>query len=233
MQGRFLTSPIVGVALGLLLALLVLIWPSFPSLLPGDPMKDPNPAVRVAAIRAGLGQSSLIAALQDEDADVRLVAAQHLGGDGQGASERARALVGALGDAHAGVRREVAETLQRIGAAAVPALSEALRHPDARVRAGAVLALGDPPKQPRDRSAEEQRLVVPPLSGLLKDPDAEVRRQAVRTLAWFEWDTAEARNAAIPACREALRDEDPAVREGASRALQRHGVEDQGREPPQ
>ena len=150
-------------------------------------LKDKNPAVRVAAIRAmgWHGEANLlIEALQDDNADVRLVAAQHLGAQGPEGERRAAALVGALKDAHAGVRREAAETLCWIGPESAPALYHALTDPDPRVRAGAALALGDVggPKQGRVRAQGEAQRVLPLLSKLLGDEDAEVRRNAADTL---------------------------------------------------
>src|SRR5438270_5056112 len=104
------------------------------------------PAERVAAIRDSGGSPAmdlLLAALKDEDADVRIVAAQHLRGEGWRGSEKAAALVDALKDPHSGVRREAAEALCSMASDASPALCEALKHPSPRVRAGAALALGD------------------------------------------------------------------------------------------
>src|SRR5712692_9370746 len=107
-------------------------------------LRDITPAELVAAIRDISGSPDvdlLLAALKDDDADVRIVAAQHLGKEGWRGAERAAALVEALGDRHPGVRREAAESLCSIGAAAGPALCEALKDSDPRVRAGAALAL--------------------------------------------------------------------------------------------
>jgi HEAT repeat protein len=143
-------------------------------------LKDPNPAVRVAAIRDSqerLPPHLLIGALQDEDADVRLVAAQRLRGQDEASI---RALVSALGDRHAGVRRQAAESLCWIGAPAVPQLCEALKAPDPHVRAEAALALSDVArwKDSRRRDQAELDTVVPLLRSLLKDEDAGVRRNA-------------------------------------------------------
>jgi HEAT repeat protein len=144
-------------------------------------LKDPNPAVRAAAIRDSrelIPAHLLTAALKDPDADVRLVAAQHLGYRGD--ERNVRALVEALGDPHAGVRREAAESLCLIGTPAVPLLCEALRSPDPHVRAEAAVALSNvaQPKTPRGRDKVELDTVLPLLRSLLKDEDAEVRRNA-------------------------------------------------------
>src|SRR5262245_3927743 len=66
-------------------------------------LRDPDPAVRAGAVRDMPHQGNqhlLVAALRDEDADVRLVAVGRVGD--------AEALVQALKDPHAGVRRQAA-----------------------------------------------------------------------------------------------------------------------------
>jgi len=148
-------------------------------------LDDPNPAVRVAAIRATgyEGHVEVLAnALQDEDADVRLVAAMHLKRRGSAAAPIIKDLIAVLKDEHRGVRREAAEALSFIGAPTAPALVEALANPDPRVRAAAIIGLGDRPKDWRKRSPEELALVLPALKKLLKDDDPEVRRRAAKLL---------------------------------------------------
>jgi HEAT repeat protein len=148
---------------------------------------SPNPAERAAAVRA-MGYPGdvprLLGALHDENADVRLLAAEHLGGRGPQSAERTRGLIDVLKDPHAGVRREAAEALSSIGADAVPALCEALADPDPRVRAGAALALSDvaEPKGGRERTREELSTVTPLLKKLVDDGDAEVRKNAAAAL---------------------------------------------------
>jgi HEAT repeat protein len=66
------------------------------------------------------------------------------------------------------------DALGRIGAAAVPALVNELRHPDPQVRLKATEVLG--------RMGEEAQAAVPELVRLLDDPDHEVRKAAARTL---------------------------------------------------
>jgi HEAT repeat protein len=143
-------------------------------------LKDPNPAARVAAIRDSgkrIPDHLLVEALKDADADVRLVAAEHLRGQDE---TSVRALIAALGDPHAGVRRQAAESLCRIGAPAVPQLCEALKDADPHVRAEAAIALSDVArwKDSRRRDQAELDTVVPLLRSLRKDEDAEVRRSA-------------------------------------------------------
>jgi HEAT repeat protein len=67
-----------------------------------------------------------------------------------------------------------ADALGRIGAAAVPALVQALQSPDANVRLKAVEVLG--------RMGAEATDAVPQLIKLLDDPDPAVRKAAARTL---------------------------------------------------
>jgi HEAT repeat protein len=222
MVWRLLKSAAVGVVLGVLASLGVLAWlSSRPPRTWTFPPNDQRPVAKVAALRAGAPQSVAMEALRDDDPDVRLVAVQHLGGPA-----RVQTLIDTLRDNHAGVRRQAAESLSAMGTAAAPALVEALRDQDPRVRAEAAFALGDLHKKDwRDRSAEEERLVVPPLCELLKDPDVEVRRNAARTLAQLRLEVPEARSTAAGACRDALDDEDAAVRSDAARALELHGRE--------
>src|SRR5262249_47647121 len=109
-------------------------------------LHDPNPAVRVAAIRACYRSDpdAVINALQDPDSDVRLVAAMHLGWADPLPAQSAQALVAALKDKHAGVRREVAEALGALGPRATETLAAALRDDHPWARAGAALALSNP-----------------------------------------------------------------------------------------
>jgi HEAT repeat protein len=159
-------------------------WRHSPSL------DDPNPAIRVAALRA-TGRNGHVAqlmqALQDEDADVRLVAAMYLPSRNENAELSVKPLIALLKDEHKGVRRAATEKLSAIGAPAVPALVEALADPDPRVRAGAIEGLGDigRPKDVRDRSRKELAQVIPALEKMQKDEDAEVRQQAERMVRYL------------------------------------------------
>jgi HEAT repeat protein len=150
-------------------------------------LKDPSPAVRAAAVRA-LGapgnEQLFIETLGDPDADVRLLAADRLGEHGARGAERVAALVGALNDDHAGVRREAAWALGHIGPDAWPALRAALEDERPRVRTGAALALGDAfySKDPDPWPSHEAKTIAPILRRLLDDPDPEVRKSAERAL---------------------------------------------------
>ncbi len=146
-------------------------------------LDDPNPAVRVAALRAiGYGGhvDLLIRGLQDEDADVRYVAAVELRRRGRDAGSHVNVLIALLKDEHKDVRGAAIDTLNAIGVPAIPALLEALTDPDPRVRSGALASLGPvgPRKSGRERSLEEWALFVPALEKLREDEDAEIRQKA-------------------------------------------------------
>jgi HEAT repeat protein len=153
-----------------------------PSRIDAD-LRDPNPAVRAAAIRRlnGIADADrLIVSLKDEDSDVRLLSAMRLGGQ----RAAAPALVEALKDRHAGVRRAAAEALSRLWPVSQEALTHALTDPDPRVRAGAAYALGEAPSERDDRvvTAAQAEPLRPLLRDLLNDPDPEVRENAGEAL---------------------------------------------------
>lgn len=85
---------------------------------------------------------ALVSLLGHEDVNVREVAARSLGEIGPDARAAVPALLQAFRDIRISVRGRAAVALGRIGEAAGPALVEAAGDPDARVRAGAVFALG-------------------------------------------------------------------------------------------
>jgi HEAT repeat protein len=154
---------------------------------------DMSAAERVAAIRdrQEADVDFIIEALKDPDADVRLVAAQHLRGERRKGAQRAEALIEALKDPHAGIRRQAAESLCSIGADAGPLLCEALKNPDPLVRAGAALALGDIGMMMGGRrkgAPRETEMIEPLLKQLLQDEDLDVRRNAAHTLKVLDWD---------------------------------------------
>lgn len=174
-----------GIAVGCLLLLALITAPTIHSAFRQREQRrllnDPNPAVRVAALRAAGNEGHievLTQGLGDANSDVRFVAAMYLQRRGKAAAPSTRALIAALKDEHSWVRREVAETLSGIGADAVPDLVNALSDPDPHVRAGAVMGLGDRPKDCRPRSREEWAMIIPAIEKLLADEDPEVRQQA-------------------------------------------------------
>jgi HEAT repeat protein len=160
------------------LTFIFLNWRQKPSL------DDPNPAIRVAAVRATdwKGHVDLLTrALQDEDADVRLLAAMYLGRRAEEAGPSAKGLVALLRDKHKGVRHEAIQALRAIGVPAAPALVEALSDPNARVREGALDSLGTR----RLRSPEERASAISALQRLRRDGDPNVRQKARELLQYL------------------------------------------------
>jgi HEAT repeat protein len=109
-------------------------------------LSDPREAVRADAIRRMSREGNeelLIAALKDDNVDVRLLAVQRLTGPGPKAKERARALIESLADDRPSVRREASWSLSYIGREVLAPLQEALKDDNPLIRAGAALALED------------------------------------------------------------------------------------------
>jgi HEAT repeat protein len=174
------------VAVVLIAVAVVTLWVVIRSRRLDAELHDPSPAVRLAAVRTldrNADVDLLIAALKDDDADVRLVAAWRLGGTPGPAEKRVSALIEALKDRHAGVRRAAAESLWSIGPASGPALIAALKDPNPRLRAGAIFALqSEYHKEERKRAPGEVEAIRPLLEDLLHDDDPEVRRNAEKFL---------------------------------------------------
>ncbi|HKI34089.1 MAG TPA: HEAT repeat domain-containing protein [Gemmataceae bacterium] len=155
-------------------------------------LRDPNPAVRAAAVRrlnVDSDADRLLSSLKDDDSDVRLLSAMRLGArpsgkPGIGAERKAPALIEALKDRHAGVRRAAAESLGELWPATEKALTEALTDSDPRVRAGAAFALSWAPNgmSGREVTAAQAEPLLPLLHDLLNDEDSEVRQNAARAL---------------------------------------------------
>ena len=119
-------------------------------------------------------------------------------------SQRVAALVTALRDSDAEVRRAAANSLGQLeDKRAVPGLIAALRDDDGEVRQQAAWALG----QLEDRRATE------PLAAALRDSNIEVRRKAAWGLGQLE------DQSAAPALAAALRDDDAEVRKTAAWGL--------------
>ncbi len=154
---------------------------------PAATFKDEDPAVRTATIRKlpkGGPIELLIGAIEDANPDVRILAIGRLGGAGSQEDRRAWALIPALKDAHAGVRREASWSLSHIGPGAWPALEKALTDADPRMRAGAALALkyANDWKDDNPWPSRNARAIVPVLEKLLSDPDPEVSGNATEAL---------------------------------------------------
>jgi HEAT repeat protein len=144
----------------------------------------------------------LIRALRNRDPGVQYEAVEALGELRDPAATPA--LIGALtGDQYSGIRWKAAEALAKIGTPAVPALMEALDHPDEDIRWKAAVTLGeigDPRAIPslvellgdRDRFVRSRAeyalgLMGAPAVGALQDAvsrgDSDSRRGAVAALA--------------------------------------------------
>jgi HEAT repeat protein len=109
------------------------------------------------------------------------------------------------------VCKTAAGSLQRFGpqsAAAVPALATAAAQGDPEVRIAAMMALGA-------LNPDDSVRAVPALVTALGYADADVRRYAAETLG----KVGPLATAAVPALRQALRDDNPSVRRAASDAL--------------
>ena len=96
----------------------------------------------IAADESSLSQlpfDTLRLALEDADPETRAIAIFALGTRSE--PEAISLLITTLGDPGPFLARTASESLQRIGALAVPALIESLQHPNAQVRALAARAL--------------------------------------------------------------------------------------------
>jgi HEAT repeat protein len=170
MKKHFLFWTPPAIALGIVIAVFVL---------PGQlrlkqALRDPNPAVRANALRRGAGESRVIESLQDEDPDVRCVAAERLGVGGSSAA-RAKALIPLLMEDHTHVRRQAAFSLADIGPSAWPALQEALKDANPHLRSGVARAL---PDIYWGKNGWNQAPMLSALDELLSDADGEVRDSA-------------------------------------------------------
>jgi HEAT repeat protein len=139
---------------------------------------------------------------QDEDARVRVSAAQALGH--MGAVEGVPTLIAAQADKDATVRGAVANALLELGPTALPSLIDALAHSRAELRAP---------------SAEVLERIGKPAAGALAqataDANPERRRAALGVLEKIGAPASDA----VPSVTAALKNEDAGTRSGAIRAL--------------
>jgi HEAT repeat protein len=157
---------------------------------------------------------ALIKALEDQEGDVRGVAALTLGVMGKDAAAAVRPLISALKHADVAFRAEVAFALGDIGEEARPAvraLTEALSDRDNTVRVFAAEALYKIERRPGD--------VVPTLVSVFKDRDGNVRARAAKALG----NMGEQARPALPDLNAALKDSNPSLRLAAATALGKIG----------
>ncbi len=183
---------VVGVGVVLALGVAVVLVFVIPSRRLDAELRDPNPAVRAAAVRSLDAESDsdqLLAALQDENADVRLLSAMQLGSrrpgrTGPWAEKEADGLIEALKDRHTSVRREAAEALGCLWPCSEVALRRGLKDADARIRAGAAFAVSRAPDgmAGREVTSAQAESLRPLLRDLLGDDDPDVRANAARAL---------------------------------------------------
>lgn len=179
------------------------IGPVVPAVIPPirEAMSDPDARVRSAAAKslARVGQGELprlIGALKGPDVAARKTAIEALGQMGTGALAAVPEMVASMADPHEGVALQACHALANLGKPAVPALVQALKFADPRIRRGGAEALGvigglSPPH-------------VEILTTLAdRDPDPDVRRFAKLASAPFR--PGDASLAALFA--EALKDE--------------------------
>jgi HEAT repeat protein len=151
----------------------------------------------------------IVAALKNQDANVRRGAAKALWELNAPPEVVGTALVAALEDADPVVQANVYAGLASLGQVAVPRLLEKLADPRLRDKAMRVLAL----------MGSEAKLAVPPLTEALPGANAQERRDLLFTLASIGPDSAAATAAIVPL----LADSDEDVRVAAAYALGKIG----------
>ena len=204
--------------------------------------------MRAAHALARIGDAArpaLIEALKADDTGLRLGAAKALGGMAAHAGDAVPALIENLGHSDEELRNEVIETLALIGQDAVAPLSKSLTQPEARLRSGAVRALGAIGAAATDAgpallaqlSAEKenavraailtalprlglpQEQVVPPLVKAFRSGDAEIHSAVLNGLLTIR----PAEKTVVPALAALLMDSQAGIAERAALALGRFG----------
>lgn len=156
---------------------------------------------------------ALVRLLREGDPEARVGAARELGNLGPGAALAAEALAASL--AETALRSDAAWALAKIGAAAVPALTGILAHPDPQARQAAVGVLWKV-------AGEAGTPALEALHQALRDCHPEVRAYTARAIG--EIGRRAARLAA--ALVDALADPAPEVRAAAAESLGRAGEAD-------
>ncbi|TPW00615.1 MAG: HEAT repeat-containing protein, partial [bacterium] len=201
-----------------------------PALLKTLQDKEVKVRVRSAEALAKIGpaqedEASLIAALKDENAEVRSQVAVALGKRGTGASQAVAPLLRQLQkDKHEEARAAAAGALGKIRPRSSKEAVAALRTAAAkdqmpRVRAEAVTALGDLGKGDKDATKSLVQELVPDLIAATKDQDSAVRRNAAQSLGGY----GSRSEKAVPALTTLVGDPDSAPRLAAVAALGRIG----------
>jgi len=150
---------------------------------------------------------ALLRALADPDPRRREEALARLGDLGPATPATIQALVAALGDEDLYLRGAAALALGRIGAPAVPALTQALQGPRSDVRWSAAISLG--------RVGSPALAALPALTKALADASEHVRQAAAVALGGL----GQPARSAAPELTRLLSDRDEAVRAAAALAL--------------
>jgi HEAT repeat protein len=150
---------------------------------------------------------TLLQALNDKSMATRLLVAKTLGK--MGVKNGIPILIQALNVMDRDVHELAVSGLIKIGAAAIPALIEALKDKDNQIRISAAWALGS--------IGETAKAAIPALIEALKDHNSRFRAIAGEALGAIGGEA----KAAIPALMEALKDKDRIVRRSAAEALKR------------
>jgi HEAT repeat protein len=149
---------------------------------------------------------ALIAALQDNDEQIRKVATEALGRFGPMAKPAIPALVEVF----------AVDALRGIGPDALPALVALLKDPDVHKRQEVIRVLCD--MNPED--SKTVTALVPALLAALRDPDAQVRRETASRIGF----SLLAPETTVPALLGTLKDDNPDVRRAAAEALVKMGA---------
>jgi HEAT repeat protein len=192
-------------------------------------LKDKDTVVRQNAARslgkAGSSSQSTVvpalsAALQDQEPDVRVAAAEALTSPGLLNHSDPKPVLDLMKNADPRVRACAAGALGQFSDAAktvVPALMEACKSSDAVVRRGAMASLG--------QFGIQAKAAPVFIDGLLKDQDGEVRKNAGAALAKLAPELGPDVKAAAKALIKALHDPETDVKRSAATALARIGPE--------
>jgi HEAT repeat protein len=173
-------------------------------------------------------QGALVKLLADQDAPVRIRAAEMLLGWEAHDEAALNTVAKALQDKDANIRMQATKTLQVAGLAALPLLEKAMKDENAEIRHEAVelyLSIHLTSGAHRDAYGEVVRdpIPMPLLLEALSDADPRLRRLSSRLLADLAFYDPCAARPAVPALTKALKDGERAVQMLAVKALLRLG----------